>query len=468
MTARLVRSRCAALVGPALGILLGASALLGQGVTTGGVTGIVTDAEGKPAPGVQVQVVNKTTGYTTGSLTRANGLYLVQGLQVGGPYSVVITSLGFAKKQIDGVYVSLSNNTRVDAQLATQAVELAGLEVVGHREAADFAPTHQGVSNVVTDSLLRRLPTAARDFSDLAKLTPQVVKPADGNGASAGGQYNRFNAFTIDGANAGDRFALNSSGGQPGAANNAKMISIEAVKEFRVVLTPADVRQGNFTGMLVIAVTKNGTNEYHGGGTYTFRNQQLGAVQIRSNKNQVGQYSFSLGGPIIKNKLHFFVAPEFQTKNSPASGFYLGQPATSKPAVPISTDSLNLISSIMKTKYGFDVGTPNAVTINNPLRNLFGRLDWQISPVHRLVLREVANHAENGSFSRNTSTFNSSPNVQNAGFRLGSNMFTSVNNNTSFFSKLSLPFLAKTTAPGTPKFGSIAFRSKFAQWPYFS
>ena len=405
-------------------------ALWGQGVTTGGITGLVTDADGKPVAGAQVQVVNRTTGYSTGTLTRPAGLYLIQGLQVGGPYSVAVTSIGYETKRQDGVYVSLSQNTRVDVQMATQAVQIAALEVTGQR-AADFAPTHQGVSSLVSDSMLRRMPAAARDFSDLAKLTPQVVKPADGNGASAGGQYNRFNAFTIDGANIGDRFALSASGGQPGAANNGKMISIEAVKEFRVVLSPTDVRQGNFAGMQVNAVTKNGTNDFHGGGTYTFRNQDLAPSPINKTKNSISQYGFSFGGPIIKNKLHFFIAPEFQSKSSPASGFYLGQPADAKPAVPIANDSLNAIINIMKTKYGFDVGTAGPVTIENPLRNFFGRLDFQISPVHRLVVREVWNHAENGSFSRNTSTFNSSPNTQNAGFRLGSNMFTSVNNNTS-------------------------------------
>ena len=186
-------------------------ALWGQGVTTGGITGLVTDADGKPVAGAQVQVVNRTTGYSTGTLTRPAGLYLIQGLQVGGPYSVAVTSIGYETKRQDGVYVSLSQNTRVDVQMATQAVQIAALEVTGQR-AADFAPTHQGVSSLVSDSMLRRMPAAARDFSDLAKLTPQVVKPADGNGASAGGQYNRFNAFTIDGANIGDRFALSASG----------------------------------------------------------------------------------------------------------------------------------------------------------------------------------------------------------------------------------------------------------------
>ena len=108
-----------------------------------------------------------------------------------------------------------------------------------------------------------------------------------------------------------------------------------------------------------------------------------------------------------------------------------GRPADATPAIPISPDSVQRIVDIMKNQYSFDVGTPGSVNIDNPLRNLFGRIDYQISPAHRLVVWEVYNHAENGSFSRNLTAFRTSPSTQDAGFRLGSNMFTSVNTNTS-------------------------------------
>ena len=125
-------------------------------------------------------------------------------------------------------------------------------------EASTFSPSHQGVSTEVTDSLIRRIPQLNRNITDLVKLTPQVSVPSTG-GPTAGGQYNRYNNFTIDGANQNDRFSLNSSGGLPGGAGGGRIISQEAVKEFRVLLSPTDVRQANFTGMLVNAVTKSGT-----------------------------------------------------------------------------------------------------------------------------------------------------------------------------------------------------------------
>src|SRR5438309_856216 len=160
----------------------------------------------------------------------------------------------------------------------------------------------QGVTTEVTDSLSRPIQQLNRNLTDLVKLTPQVIMPTSG-GPSAGGQYNRYNNFTIDGANQNDRFNLNSSGGLPGGAGNGRIISQEAVKEFRVLMSPSDVRQANLTGMLVNAVTKSGTNEFHGGAIYDFRNQDLSGVSSRQTSLDIKQYGFQIGGPIIKDRL---------------------------------------------------------------------------------------------------------------------------------------------------------------------
>jgi hypothetical protein len=400
-----------------------------QGVTTGAITGTVTDPEGNPVSGAQVQVTNRATGYNTGTLTRTNGIYFVQGLEVGGAYTVLIRNIGFADVTRENVRVSLSQATRVDAQLATEAVQIAALEVNASR-AMDFSPTRQGVSTIVTDSLISRLPSNSRDFADLVKLSPQVVRPQDGNGPSAGGQYNRFNSYTIDGANAGERFNLNGSGGTPGGNMGSKIVSMDAVKEFRVSMTPSDVRLGNFTGMLVNAVTKNGTNEFKGGGTFAFRNQELAAEGLRTSDFAVKQYAFNVGGPIIRDRLHFFIAPDFQVRERPATGQFVGQPADFASRMNISPDSLTAIASIMQ-QAGLDIGTTGQVTLDNPVRSIFGRLDFALSDKHRAVLRHINNRAADASFSRTSTTFNSSPNVQNSGFRFGSNLNTAIDVNTS-------------------------------------
>ena len=422
--------------------MLLAPAVRAQGVTTGAITGKVTDASGQPIALADVRIVNRSTGYTTSTRTRENGLFFVQGLEVGGPYTVTIRAIGHQPYQRDDVDVGLSEATRVDAQLAPQAVELAAVTVTGGAT-PDFAPTRQGVGTQISDSLVRRIPTFSRDFVDQLKLSPQVVYPATG-AASGGGAYNRFNTITVDGANESERFNLSATKGVPGGGPNGKIVSIDAVKEFRVSFTPSDVRQGNFAGMLVNAVTKSGTNEFHGGASYTYRSNtdvlglNLVGEDLRASPLDVKQYSFYIGGPIIRNRLHFFIAPEFQEKSQPALGpYYLngqGSPAPNAPSVPL--DSLTQIANIMQTNYNFNVGTTAPVNLDNPLRNLFGRIDFQISPVHRLVVRQIINHDENGSFSRNISTYNNSPLNQNSGFRFGSNQFTGVTKNNSTTAQL--------------------------------
>ena len=406
-----------------------------QGVTTGAISGTVTDAAGKPVENAQVQIINRSTGYRSGSMSRANGFYLVQGLEVGGPYTVTVRRIGYEPAERNGITVSLSSATRVDLQLAQSAVTLSAVTVTGTVEASTFSPSHQGVSTEVTDSLIRRIPQLNRNLTDLVKLTPQVIIPTSG-GPSAGGQYNRYNNFTIDGANQNDRFSLNSSGGLPGGAGNGRIISQEAVKEFRVVMSPTDVRQANFTGMLVNAVTKSGTNEWHGGAIYNFRNQNFSATNFRSTDLDIKQYGFQLGGPIITNKLQFYVAPEWQQRSTPASGPFVGQPADFPTKLNIAQDSIQLVQSIISSKMNFDPGTTGQVSIENPLTNLFGRIDWEINSTHRFVLRQLVNRTENTAFSRNTSSFNNSPNVQNTGFRLGSNSFNGVNTNNSTVAQL--------------------------------
>jgi len=407
-----------------------------QGVTTGAITGRVTDRQGQPLVDVDVEVVNRSTGYASSTRTRATGLFLVQGLEVGGPYSVRVRAIGYERFVRDDIYVRLSQATHVDAQLSAQPVELAPITLTVGRT-ADFTPTRQGVAVQISDTLVRRVPTFSRDFTDLLKLAPQVVYAAPGSPAASGaGAYNRYNTITIDGANQSERFNLNATGGVPGGGANGKVISLDAVKEFRVMFTPSDVRQGNFTGMLVNAVTRNGTNEFHGGATFTYRSNEdvagfdLVGQDLRASKFDVKQYGFYVGGPIIRDRLHFFVAPEFQHRTQPATGpYYLNGQGFNSPAVEL--DSLTRIATFMKTNYGFDVGSTGPVDIDNPLTNLFGRVDFQISPTHRLVVREIINHNDLDAFSRNIGTYQTSPLNQNSGFRFSSNEFTGVSTNTS-------------------------------------
>jgi len=426
----MLRFRAIAALGAAAALAaLSPPTVAAQGVTTGAVTGVVTDESGQGIENAQIQVINRATGYTTGGLTRVGGRYFVQGLDVGNRYAVTVRLLGYQPQTIENIRVVLGTATPVDIQLVRQATELAGVTVTA--PPTDFSPTRQGVATIVTDSVLQSLPSLGRDFTDFTKLTPQVSQPTT-DAPSAGGAYNRLNNYTVDGANQNDRFNLGSSEGVPGGATGGRIISLDAVKEFQVLMSPTDVRQGNFAGMLVNAVTKSGTNEWHGGATYSFRNSSMAqdVAFLRDADLTIHQYGFQLGGPIIRDRLHFFLAPEFQKRNQPSSGPYLGAPAGTAGLIP--ADTIARIRSIMQTR-GFDVGTAEQTTNKNPLTNLFGRLDWQVSASTRVVLRQLLNEAEQFEFSRNNRTFSATatPGTQFSGFRLGSNSFNRVNKNQS-------------------------------------
>jgi hypothetical protein len=286
--------------------------LAAQGITTAAVSGVVTDEAGQPVEAAQIQVINQSTGVRTGTLTRTNGNYYIQGLEVGGPYLVSVKRIGFQPDSLGGIRLSLGQNFRASFKLNTQAAQLEAVTVraaTSDTLSALISPSRRGVQTDISDTALRRLPTLNRNFTDFLALTPQV-QVAQNGGLSGGGQNNRFNNIQIDGASETDAFGLGTTG-QPGGQARGRSISLEAVKEYQVLLSPFDVRQGNFTGALINAVTKSGTNELHGSAFYYFRNQNLAAdvPLIRTSEFEQKQYGFSLGGPIVKDKIHFLVAP---------------------------------------------------------------------------------------------------------------------------------------------------------------
>lgn len=393
--------------------------LAAQGITTGAIGGLVTNEQGQPVADAQVHITNPVTGYQTTVNTRDNGRYFAQGLEVGGGYRVSVRRIGFGLSTRTDLYVSLSQTTRADFVLRQQAVQLASVRVEVTRTEV-FAPSNTGAKTVVTDSTIQRLPTSTRNLTDFIKLTPQVS--TSGPGFSGGGMSNRMNNVQIDGATERDVFGLGATG-TPGAEVNAKGISIDAVKEYQVLLAPYDVRQGNFGGVLLNAVTKSGTNEMRGSAYYYFRNERYGADTniLRSTKFDRAHYGFTLGGPIIRDKLHFFIAPEITEENTPVTGPYLGQPAGITPAWPFRGDTLMRFDTIM-ARLGATAGSPGYANIPNPLSNFFGRLDYQISDVHRLVFhynfsrgerlrQENSRTASTAVFSSNFHTFTNTKNA---------------------------------------------------------
>ncbi len=364
----------------------GVKSVAAQGVTTGAIAGSVTDANGAGIANAQVQITNRSTGFSTGGLTRDGGNYVVQGLETGGPYTLTVRRIGYQPTTRDGLVVGLSATTRVDIKLTQQAAQLSGVVVSAAASTSDITPSNTGTKTTLSDTVVQRLPTTNRNINDFLKLTPQVSSTGPGN--SAGGMSNRMNNVQIDGATERDVFGLGSTG-QPGGQIGAKAISIDAVKELQVLLAPFDVRQGNFGGLIINAVTKSGTNSFHGSGYRYYRDQDYGrnVPALRATNFERDQYGFSLGGPILKDKLHFFTANEWTRESSPVSGPYQGQPAGSATAFPFTDAEITRISAALAARGLANPGTLGALNTPSPTDNLFGRVDYQLSDVHRLVMR---------------------------------------------------------------------------------
>jgi hypothetical protein len=383
-------------------------------VTTGSVTGVVTNEANQPVPGVQVQVQNTATGISRGAVTRDDGRFFVAGLEVGGGYTVTARRIGFAPLGQSNVRVPLGQAARVDLRLQTQAAQLSTVQVTAASSAtgAIISPDRRDVRTTISDTALIRLPTISRNFADFVALTPQI---STSGGGLAAGTNNRFNTVRIDGANATDLFGLGSTG-QPGGQAGGRSIPLEAVREYQVLLTPFDVRQGLFSGAVINAVTKSGTNKFEGSLIGTTRNQNFSqnVPVIRGQPFLQQNYGATLGGPIVRDKAFFFVSSEFQKQSIVATGPYFGQPAGSPSPVPVSDADYQAFTQILSQQYGIgNVGLPTQIRNRNPLANVFARTDFNLSGSTRLVLRYNYAAAKQDNFSRGTTNLRLSTNGYN-------------------------------------------------------
>ena len=371
--------------------------LSAQNVTSGSISGVVTDEAGAPVEAAQVQIRDNATGVITRGTTRDGGRYIVQGLEVGGPYTVTVRRIGFAPAEKTDLRVSLGQSTRADFRIVRQAAALSGVEITGAATSAVISPSKTGTSSTISDSALRRLPTLNRNFTDFVQLVPQV---STNTGSLSGGGVNiRQNGIQIDGASTQDMFGLGTTG-QPGASAGAKSIPLDAVKEYQVLLAPFDVRQGNFGGILINAVTKSGTNEFHGSAYGYTRNQSFTRSQPYLTDFSKQNYGFSLGGPIVKDRLFFFVNPEFQRQQAPTSG-----PFTGSADNVADQNAIDQFTGILANQYGLtSPGTGARVLQKSPNTNVFARVDAYLPFGTRLVLRHNYASADQTSFSRGQST----------------------------------------------------------------
>jgi hypothetical protein len=367
-----------------------------QGIATASIRGSVETGAGAPVEDGRVRVISLATGFTADARVR-QGRFLVQGLEVGGPYIVEVRQIGFAPQQSNQLFLTLGEPAEIRFVMQPMAV---GLDTV--RVSGVGAPAGGGTAMLITDSVVHRLPTLNRNFYDFVVLAPQLSSKigSQRNGFSAAGANFRFNNFLINGVD--ERFA---NSNLP-AATAGKSVPLDAVKEYQVLVAPYDVRYGDFAGALLNTVTQSGTNALHGSGFAYWRTDRLarGGNLGPSQPYERIQYGFSLGGPLVRDRVHFFLAPELQSLSSPAPGPYVGQSVGSIPAVPVSGSDIDRLDEIMRG-HGLVAGSGGPVEVHSPLRNVFGRLDAAL-PRWRSHLVGFVNYAraEDEVFTRSTSS----------------------------------------------------------------
>ncbi len=309
-------------------VLLPLARVAAQGVTSAAVVGRVTDDANSAVPSATLTLANPSTGARYGARSAEGGRFFFENVQVGGPYTLEVRALGFEAGRVPDIWLRLGQRLVQDVALKRAAVEVAGVTVT--REANPLvSASRTGAQTFVSDSIIRRLPTLSRNFTDFIVTVPQVVT-AGVPGATLGGQNNRFNNIQIDGGVNNDVFGLAASG-TPGGQANAHPISIEAVREYQVLLAPFDIRQGSFAGGLINAVTKSGTNAFHGSAFGFNQNETFvgkDTAHVKASDFTQSQYGATLSGPIIRDRLHFFASVDVQHREAPFVGQQIGSDPT--------------------------------------------------------------------------------------------------------------------------------------------
>jgi hypothetical protein len=350
--------------------------------------GNIKDDAGNPMPGVTIMATHVPSGTKYGTTSRDNGDYNLPGLRVGGPYKITVSSVGYATDEYTDITLQLSQSLRQDFRLVEEAVRLGEVVVTAERDAI-LSAERTGAATSVAREALESLPTISRRIEDFARLTPQY-NPR-GFGFSFAGQDNRFNNITVDGSYFNNSFGL---AGQPGDRTGVAPISLDAIEQLQINIAPYDVRQGNFVGAGVNTVTRSGTNEFSGSVYYQYRHQGLVGTKAKELTVVPGTFKYNhiglrLGGPIIQNKLFFFVNYEGDGLTQPATTMLAntgGQPVGGN-ITRVVADTLIRLSNFLIDKFGYETGPYQGYDHETPARRVIAKLDYNLDDRNKLSLR---------------------------------------------------------------------------------
>jgi hypothetical protein len=419
--------------------VLASGGALAQGVTGSAVTGTITNHENKPLPGVVVQIRNTATGVSFTAVTGTTGSYLLDNLPPGGPYLLTAAIDGYYGHTRTGMQLVLGQRLTLDLKLLPFE-EFEEEMVVVAQEANELQDQGRtGPSMTMQADEMARLPLQGRNFTDLIATTPQV------SGNAMAGQNNRFNNIQVDGAAYNDLFGLSGSG-TPGGQAGAKPISMEAIQTFTVQVSPFDVRYGNFAGGMVNAVTKSGTNEFHGSLFGYGQNKLLAGKQDDPTflGYNVWQYGATLGGPIVKDKVHFFIATDLQARKSAfGNQFQIGGVDAEDDAkrAGFTNAEAERFNNILRDKYQVDnAGTALGTQLRNPDRNVFAKISTGVIPNSYLELSYNFVGAEQDTLTRNP-TAPAVPGRMRDGYQLSNSGYAQTTRTHTARAKLTSTFL---------------------------
>ena len=356
-------------------------------ITTSSMAGKVTldNESGEEVIGATVVAVHEPSGTRYTAVTNTTGRFSINGMRTGGPYEVTVSYIGFQPKTLKGITLQLAETYNLAVWLSEDANELA--EVIVSGKASKFAAEKTGAATNITSAQITNLPTVSRSITDVTRLSPY-----GGNGMSFAGADGRTANFTVDGANFNNNFGLSSN--LPGGGNP---ISIDAIEELQVVISPYDVRQTNFIGGGVNAITKSGTNTFKGSAYVYHKNENMQGDAVKRQqipgareKAQTTTYGFTLGGPIIKNKLFFFANGEMVKTPTVVNRWRGSEDGREDVVNYISrtkNSDLEAVSNYIGKTYGYNTGSWTSFPADESNYKLLARIDWNITDKHHLALR---------------------------------------------------------------------------------
>jgi len=397
----------------------------GQGSTSSRITGQVV-SNGESLIGATVIAVHTPTGFEYGTTTNTEGYFTLNNVNVGGPYSISISYIGYEEKSINDIFLALGQTETFNVQLNESSVQLEEIVVTA---GGLFDGNRTGSETKVSEERIASLPTADRGLNDYLRVTPQADVAnngaTNGGGISFTGVNNRFNSIFIDGAVNNDVFGLANSGTNGGQAGISP-ISPDAIEQIQVVLAPYDVTLGGFAGGGINAVTRSGTNKFEGSAYYFFRNENLSGKTPTDDDNATRKklepftaktFGARLGGPLIKNKLFFFTNVEIQRDEIPRP-FLIGEYQGNS-----DLNTLNQIRQATIDNYGYD---PGEFENNNQTTNgekVLLKLDYNINDKHKLTARH--------SYVKGTTEIHPTPSASSVIFENVGYIFPSTTNSTA-------------------------------------